>query len=184
MKKESIRAFISIDVPEKIKKEIIKIQRQLPTFNGKFTEPENFHLTLKFLGEVDSEILIEIKRRLKEIDFKSFEAKIDSIGVFDNRKNKRFPKKIIVWLHLTRCEKLQRIIDEKLSGIFKKEKRFMSHLTIARARDLKNKNRFLGELKKIKLSHLKFNVKSFELKKSKLFPHGPVYETLGRYSLN
>ena len=45
-----VRAFIGIDIPNGIKKEIIKQQNSLPEFFGKKTEPENLHLTLKFLG--------------------------------------------------------------------------------------------------------------------------------------
>ncbi|RLG16235.1 RNA 2',3'-cyclic phosphodiesterase, partial [Candidatus Pacearchaeota archaeon] len=43
-----MRTFISIDIPEKVRKEIIKIQNELSDFKGKKTEPENLHLTLKF----------------------------------------------------------------------------------------------------------------------------------------
>jgi len=173
-----IRAFISIDLPENIQKEIEKIQKRLPAFEGKFTEPENLHLTLKFLGDVDEKILIEIKRRLKEIKIKKFETKISDMGVFS-------PKYIkIIWISLDNCGYLQRIIDEKLSGIFEKEERFMGHVTIARVKYIKNKNYFLGELKKTKIpSGLRFQVKEFRLNKSEFLPEGPVYETLEKYDL-
>jgi len=173
---ELTRTFISIDLPEEIQKEIKKLQDMLPGFEGKKIDPENLHLTLKFLGEIDPEILIEIKRRLKEIRFKSFETKIDEIGVF----SPQFIK--IVWLHLSNCAEIQKLVDEKLMGLFEKEYRFMSHVTIARVKFLKNKNWFLGELKKIKIpSNLKFEVDKFLLKKSTLTRNGPIYETLEEY---
>jgi 2'-5' RNA ligase len=50
-----------------------------------------------------------------------------------------------------------------------------------RVKYLKNKNYFLGELKKIKLPLLKFRVDSFKLKKSTLTPEGPIYEILEEY---
>ncbi|MCX6749499.1 MAG: RNA 2',3'-cyclic phosphodiesterase [Candidatus Pacearchaeota archaeon] len=173
-----IRAFISIDLPENIRKEIEKIQKKLPAFEGKFTELENLHLTLKFLGDVDEKILIEIKRRLREIKIKKFETRVSELGSFSPNYIK------IIWVKLDNCGHLQRIIDEKLSGIFEKEERFMGHVTIARVKSVKNKNYFLGELKKIKiLDGLRFQVKSFELRKSELMPEGPVYETLEEYHL-
>ena len=178
-----MRTFVAIHIPENIKKEIIKIQKRLPSFEGRLTSPENMHLTLKFLGEVDEKILIEIKRRLKEIDFRDFGTEIKSIGIFDNSKSRKYSRKIIVWLHLTNCNGLQREIDRKLLGIFPREKRFMSHLTIARIRRLKNKKRFLGELNKIKIPLLKFRVKNFCLEKSELSSGGPVYTTLEKYNL-
>ena len=60
----------------------------------------------------------------------------------------------------------------------------MSHLTIARVKSLKNKNRFLGELRKIKIPLLKFQVKEFKLMKSELFLEGPIYEEISNYSLD
>lgn len=173
-----MRTFVSIDVPENIQKEIKKIQEKLPRFEGKFTEIENLHLTLKFIGEIDEVNLIEIKRRLKEIKYKKFEAKISEIGVFSPSYIK------IVWIKLDNCYDIQRIIDAKLDGILKKEDRFMGHITIARVKSIKNKKYFLGELKKIEVSAgLKFKVKSFELKKSELTPEGPIHEIIEEYPL-
>jgi 2'-5' RNA ligase len=175
---EKIRTFISIDMSENIQKEIEKIQNILPGFEGKKTEPENLHLTLKFLGEIDSEKLEKVKEKLKEINFKKFETRVSEIGVFS-------PEYIrIVWLKLENCSRLQNIIDKKLSELFEPERRFMSHLTIARVKFLKNKNYFLGELKKVKLPKMKFKVDKFRLKKSTLTEEGPIHETLEEYALN
>ena len=136
------------------------------------------HLTLKFLGNVDEKILIEVKRRLKEIKYKKFEAKISEIGVFSPSYVK------IVWVKLDNCYDLQRIIDEKLEDIFKKEERFMGHITIARVKYIKNKKYFLGELKKTEIPDgLKFKVKNFKLKKSELKPEGPIHKIIEEYRL-
>jgi 2'-5' RNA ligase len=172
---ELTRCFISIDLPRLIQKELKKIQDLLPGFTGKKTEPENLHLTLKFLGEIDEEKIIEIKRRLKDVKFKAFECNINEIGVFSEKYVR------IVWVHLSNCLKLQKAVDDKLEGLFEKEHRFMSHVTIARVKSIKNKNYFLGELKKVKIPLLKFKVNSFKLKKSTLTPEGPIYEILEEY---
>jgi len=174
----NVRAFISVDIPGKIQAKIKKIQKMLPEFRGKFTEQENLHLTLKFLGDIDDEILPETERRLREINLKSFETRISEIGVFSPEHAK------IVWVKLDNCENLQKTVDEKLDNLFEKEKRFMGHLTIARVKNIKNRKSFLEELEKIKIpSGLNFTVKSFELKKSELMSGGPVYETIEEYFL-
>lgn len=178
-----MRTFISIHLPEHVKKEIVNIQKRLPAFEGCLTDPENMHLTLKFLGEVDEKILIEAKRRLREIDFNDFTVEAKSIGIFDNSKSWKFQGKIIVWIYLTNCGGLQRAIDRELEGIFPKEKRFMSHLTIARIKRLKNKKRFLEGLIKMKIPLLKFKVKGFYLEKSELSSGGPIYTVLKSYTL-
>ncbi len=167
-----MRCFIAIDIPEGIKKEIIKIQNQLPAFSGKKIEPENLHLTLKFLGEINEKTLSEIRERLNQVKLSPFEAEIDSIGMFPYR---------IIWLSLKNCEKLQREIDDKLTGLFEKEERFMSHLTIARIKEIKNKEEFSEELKRIKIQKMKFNVNEFNLKKSILTKQ--IYENIEVYNL-
>ena len=173
-----MRTFISIEIPEEVKKEIVKIQKSLPEFQGKLTEEENLHLTLKFLGEVDEEQIEKIKEKLREIKFNKFETEVDSIGVF----SENFIK--IVWLHMTNCEELQKQIDEALENMFEKEDRFMSHLTIARVKNIKDKKKFLEELKKMKIDKMKFSVSSFNLKNSILTKEKPVYEIIEEYSLN
>ena len=174
---KTLRVFVSIDIPKNIQKEIKKIQDALPEFKGKKTKPENLHLTLKFLGEISEEKMEKVKDKLNEIKFNGFETEINAIGVF-------LPSFIrIIWLHLTNCEKLQKTIDEKLSEVFKPEKRFMSHLTIARVKSVKNKTEFLDKLKGVKIPKMKFKVKEFKLKKSDLTSEGPVFETVEVYSL-
>ncbi|MDD5699571.1 MAG: RNA 2',3'-cyclic phosphodiesterase [Candidatus Nanoarchaeia archaeon] len=169
-----MRAFISIDIPDNIKKEIIKIQNKLPELNGKKTEVENLHLTLKFLGWIDEAKLEEVKKILKEIKFHKFETEINKMGMFSDR---------IIWLNMTNCNGLQREIDEKLSDLFEKEERFMGHLTIARVKSLEDRKKFIEKLREIKIKPIKFEVDNFKLKSSQLKRTGPVYEDLGIYNL-
>ena len=173
-----MRTFISIDIPEEVREEIVKIQDKLPEFYGKKTESENLHLTLKFLGEIDGKKVDEVKKRLKEIEFNKFETEIDSIGVF----SEKFIR--IIWLHITNCEKLQRQIDENLEGVFDKEKRFMSHLTIARVKSIRDQKKFLEELEKIEIPKMNFVVDNFKLKESVLLREGPRYKTIEEYKLS
>ncbi|MFW6283740.1 MAG: RNA 2',3'-cyclic phosphodiesterase [Minisyncoccales bacterium] len=172
------RVFISIDIPETIKEKINEIQLMLPDFKGKLTEKENLHLTLKFLGEQNLETIEKIKEKLKETEFNRFDCKIDDIGVFSEKYIR------IIWLKIKGAEDLQKIIDEKISEVgINKEKRFMSHLTIARVKNLKNKKEFLEKIRKIKIPELGFSVEEFKLKESVLKPEGPYYKTIRGFYL-
>lgn len=171
------RVFISIDPPEDVQRKIEEIQKLLPKFEGKKTKKENLHLTLKFLGNVSDEQILEIDKRLKELRLKKFLIRVDGIGVF----SERFIR--IVWLHLSGCEELQSLIDTSLSDLFKKEERFMSHLTIARVRKLFNKTEFMKDIKKINLPNITFEISCFKLKESILGEEGPLYKTLVEYPL-
>ncbi|MFH1326580.1 MAG: RNA 2',3'-cyclic phosphodiesterase [archaeon] len=171
------RVFVSLDIPEKLKKEVRKIQDKLPDYHGKKTELENLHLTLKFLGEVKENKIEEIKNRLRKIKFKRFRIELKYLGYFDNQKYG------VVWIYLSNCEELQRQVDKVLSGLFEKEERFMSHLTIARVKKLDNKKEFLKKLKQTKIFRLEFIADSFELKESVLTNKGSFHKTLEKYDL-
>lgn len=173
-----MRCFISIDLPNRIVEEIKQIQNKLPESIGKRTEPDNLHLTLKFLGEISEEKVKQVQEVLRKIKFKKFESEIDSIGVFSEKVIR------IAWLHLTTCDLLQKEIDKALQKLgFKSEQRFMGHLTIFRVKNVKNKKEFLERLQKIKIPKIKFVVNNFKLKSSILKKECPVYEDVEVYNL-
>jgi 2'-5' RNA ligase len=174
------RAFIAIEFPNDVVKEIIRVQEEVlkVKFKGKLAEPENLHLTLKFLGEIDSGKLEEVKRILKDIQFNKMELKLGGIGVFNIRGNPR-----IVWIKVNGegIWELQKQIDEKLRDLFKMEERFMGHLTLARVKYVDDLKNFNERIKKIGVEEVKFEVKEFKLKKSVLQALGPVYTDLEIY---
>lgn len=175
-----MRSFIAIDIPEEIKSEIVKIQKKLSEsglFSGKLTERENLHLTLKFLGELSEKEIEEVKSGLKNIKLEKFKASFGKLGVF----SESFIR--IIWIELENCGKLQGEIDKKLEGLFAKENRFMSHLTIARVKKVEDRKKLIDEIEKIKINK-EFDVSEFKLKKSTLTEKGPIYEDIENYYLN
>ena len=177
-----IRCFIAIDFPREIMEEIERVQKELKgkkNWQGKLTETENIHLTLKFLGEIDEKKVEIVKKRLHEIRFPRFNSYIGNLGVFTPAEIK------IVWIHIIGEELigLQKWIDEMLWDLFPKEKRFMSHLTIARVKKVKDTKLFLEELGKIKTQNLKIKINDFYLFESKLKPTGPEYVELEKFRL-
>jgi len=175
--KNKTRCFIAIDFPKEAINYIKEIQTLINKKNlfiGKFTELENLHLTLKFLGEIENSKIEKVKKNIREIKFNEFEASFGEIGVF----SKEFVK--IIWIKLNgkKLFKLQRLIDEKLKEIFEPEQRFMSHITIARVKKIKNKKELFDYIKSIRIKKIKFKVKCFFLKKSQLNLEGPVYENI------
>lgn len=179
---KKIRCFIALNFPEEILEKIEKIQKFLgekKIFNGRFTDKKNLHLTLKFLGEISEEMISKVKERLKEMEFKNFESCLGEIGIF-------FPEFIkIIWIKISgkSVVDLQNAIDEALKDLFEKEKRFMSHLTIARVKNVRDKELFLREVDKIHFENAGFKVSEFYLIKSELTQNGPIYEILEKFSL-
>ena len=177
------RCFISINIPKDTAERVKETQNKLPDFNGKKTGKENLHLTLKFLGELSPLEIKKVKEILREIKFKKFSLEAESLGVF----SKKFIR--IIWLHLMGAEELQKKIDKEISlnmENFGKERRFMSHLTIARVNSLPSgtdKERFLKELDSIKIPEISFPVKEFCLMSSELKSSGAEHNVIERFEL-
>jgi len=173
-----MRLFIAVDFNE-LKAYFNELQRLLPK-NAKLSLTKTFHITLKFLGEVqpdDAERTIEL---LKKIKFTPFAVCMESIGIFPTEDYIR-----IVWVGIHPEEKvleLQKNIDELLKGLFKKEKAFKAHITLARVKYPEDKKQFLEQLKRIKVENKRVEIKNFKLIKSTLNPKGPIYEDLAVFN--
>ena len=169
-----MRLFIAIDLDNK---EYFKeIQDKIDSENAKIKPVLAFHLTLKFLGEVDESKTNEIKDILNKIEFESFSVKTTKIGVFPDMNFIR-----VVWVGLGPEDKiieLQKKVDEGLKDMFNVEKDFKPHLTLARVKFIKDKEKFVDSLKKIKVDPKEFKVDKIKLIKSILTPEGPVYEEI------
>ena len=85
---KGMRCFIALDLPREVINEIKDIQTNIQKQNlfiGKFTEPENLHLTLKFLGEIGETEIEEVKKRLQEIKMPEFEVSLGETGIFSKK---------------------------------------------------------------------------------------------------
>lgn len=174
-----MRLFIAIDFNE-LKDYFIELQKLLP-LNAKLSLTKEFHLTLKFLGEVQPNNAEKVISALNNVKFHKFEVFLDSIGIFPTENYIR-----VVWVGLNPEEKvieLQSRIEKLLEKMFRKEKDFKAHITLARVKEPEDKKSFVENVKKIKVESRKIEVKDFRLVKSTLTSQGPVYEDLQVFNL-
>jgi 2'-5' RNA ligase len=173
-----MRCFIAIDLPAEIRNELAEIQNKLPKDSKLiFVNPENIHLTIKFLGEIDDAKTSKVKEILKKFQFKQFKAKLSGIGVFPSTSFIR-----VIWVGIEPKEnfvKIHSLID-KLTSLenIKIDLNWENHATLARVKFIKDKKAFQEQLKKIKINPIEFTVDNLKLKKSTLTPDGPVYEDI------
>lgn len=170
-----MRLFIAVDFNE-LKDYFAGLQGLLPK-NSKLSMARTFHLTLKFLGDVQPNGVDEIKGILKNIKHSGFSVSLGTIGVFPSEGYVR-----VVWVGIKPEDDilgLQENIDESLRELFKKEKSFRAHITLARVKFVEDEKSFAKNLKKIKVENKKIEIKDFRLIKSTLTPKGPIYEDLG-----
>ena len=173
-----MRLFIAIEVPEHIQEVLLKAQEQIKS-SARLTLAKEFHLTLKFLGEVSDSKVEEIKLRLENVSFAQLNLTLHGIGVFPDALRPR-----VIWTGVQPQERiieLQKRIDAALSGMFPAEKEYVPHLTLARVKKLENAQAFMAALKKRKIDSEQFSISFFSLIQSTLIPEGPVYTVLKKY---
>ncbi|NTV89722.1 MAG: RNA 2',3'-cyclic phosphodiesterase [Clostridiales bacterium] len=130
-----MRAFIAIDFNDGLKSRISGVQNELrsKTVSGRWKHRDNFHLTLKFLDEINREQFDDLKSELENISRRHacFTLNIAEIGRFQGRDSIR-----VLWLglggDLDKLVKLQSDIEEAAVRIgFPRETRsFRPHVTI------------------------------------------------------
>jgi 2'-5' RNA ligase len=179
---ESIRCFLAFDIEsDTVLNRLATAQRLLVQTGAdlKPVEPHNIHITIRFLGNITPAMVEKVFDEMKQVKFTIFTVKIKGLGAFPNP---RYPR--IVWAGIEGAEHLKSVfsqIESKLDGLgFTPDQRgFSPHLTIARIRSGRNKQKlaaFLTENADYEFGAI--DAKCLRLKKSTLTPKGPIYSTL------
>jgi len=177
----TFRGFIAVEINPT--PEIIKFEKEIAKTNTdvKLVEPENIHITLKFLGDTDEQHIDTIQQFMKEsvVDIQPFLITLKGTGVFPNQHYLK-----VIWIGITDINNLEKIaqnLEEKLSTLgFKKEHRgFSPHLTIGRVKTPRNKDKLLSLLEHYTTTEFTTQqIETITLKQSELTPKGPIYTTL------
>ena len=175
------RGFIAIDIGAFPK--LMELGNEITNTgaNIKLVEPENIHITLKFLGDTEEIKLDEIENIIKNAvnNISPFKIQLHGTGIFPNTSYIK-----VIWIGIKQGEQIGIIadkIDEQLTKLaFEREKRrFSPHLTIARVKTAKNKEKLTQIVEKYRdIEFTNIKVENIRLKKSELTPKGPIYTTL------
>jgi 2'-5' RNA ligase len=175
-----MRSFIAIDVSNEL---VCKVLEELKKVNAdiKIVEPQNLHITLKFLGEIREELVDSIYEAMLPLaDFPSFNLSMEGVGTFPSPKYIR-----VIWIGIRENRKkiveMQQSLEERLIKLgFKKESRkFDPHLTICRVKSPHGKDELLRFIEKNRNREFgKVYIDKVYLKKSTLTPKGPIYSTI------
>ncbi|MCB2202924.1 RNA 2',3'-cyclic phosphodiesterase [bacterium] len=183
-----IRTFIAVNPPTDILKKVVKIseyfQSQTPEDALKWSGINNFHLTLKFLGDVPEKKLPEIKAILAEAAkmVPPFEMSVGGLKFFPNVKK---PHAVVLGVQNGQpLAALHQQLDTELQtvGIPGDKRAFNPHLTLARVRRSVSRERAakIGEtLSQFKVDALgPFRIDKVHLYQSELNPKGSIYTPL------
>ncbi len=177
-----MRLFIAISLNSQLQQELTELQEKFRALKGiRWVKPQNIHLTLNFLGEVDEQRIPLIKEAMQRAvpGTSPFLISFGGLGVFPNLKAPR-----VIWLGLSPEKEvivLQQKLEKELAKIgFSVEKRkFHPHLTLGRVK--RGFIKKIGEEGDTSLSS-KLRVDKIGLIQSKLTPEGPIYSVV--YGIN
>ena len=195
--KNTVRTFVAVEISEPVRRAAAKLIKTLSTTAAdvKWVEPQNLHLTVKFLGDVilkeTARICQAVQKAAAEVE--PFELTIGGVGAFPNPER---PRTIWIGGH---CEDaadvdaadgmalLHEKIEQRLAklGFRKDSRRFQAHLTIGRVRrggpGLADLARLVQENADLPLG--KTVVREAVVFSSQMTREGPAYHPLGRATI-
>jgi 2'-5' RNA ligase len=125
-----IRLFAGLALPESITERLALLAGGVP--GARWVAPENMHVTLKFIGNVENGLAEDVAAALETVSCPAFEIALDGAGFFGKSHAARQ-----LWVGVAGGEtlvRLQRKVEKVLEGvgIAREERKFTPHVTLAR----------------------------------------------------
>jgi len=176
-----IRLFVGLPIPEEVGQRLNRLNGGLP--GARWVPVENYHVTLRFIGEVDEGMAQDIDQALDLIAAPAFDLILDGLGRFG-----RGDRAHALWAGVERTDPLLHLRDKVESAVVRtgqpaEERKFTPHVTLARLRDTPGHRlgRFLEEHGLLRIGPIPMD--HFILYESVLGRGGPTYHPLRRYPL-
>ena len=179
------RLFVAIELPPDVKESLVALKTHIPT--ARWLNPEQMHLTLRFLGEVPDDRVETVKSTLETVQSPCFDLKLRGVGRFPPQK-KKAPR--VLWVGIvsqpTLMDLQEKIENElRLARFPPDNKAFHPHITLARLKvqkPVKQASNFLTAQARFRVSP--FSVTRFVLVNSVLSAQGPTYTNEAVYNLS
>ena len=178
-----IRCFVAVEIPEPIQALLKPVQTHLQSqiHKASWTKFGNFHLTLKFLGDIHPEAINDVNEALQRVTdtHPPFSIAFGGIGAFPNLARPR-----VVWLGIKQgastVSRLAKAVNLELTDIgFSTDNRFHPHLTLARLRTATNLELLKNILRKYDtIVGGSMRVNEIALMQSQLHRNGAIYTPL------
>jgi 2'-5' RNA ligase len=184
------RTFLGIDVGAKIRDRLVSLQEQLATIvsDVKWVEPENLHITLLFLGDVDQREVIDICRAAQKalVELPAFTMSVEGAGCFPNPRRPR-----TLWVGVGEGSEEVCAVHDAIEaplldgGSYRRETRtYVPHVTLGRVKGDQPTDELATVLTKHKVwSAGEVLVREVQVMRSELTSDGPTYTVLGRAKL-
>jgi 2'-5' RNA ligase len=126
------RIFTAIEIPADVAQMLTFLRGGLP--GARWIDPENYHITLRFIGDVDLNVAHEVASLLDNVNRAPFELRLDGLGSFGGRKPRSVfanvaPSRALMDLQAEHERLMQRV------GLEPEGRKYTPHVTLARLRD-------------------------------------------------
>ena len=131
------RLFAGLEIPAEIGQSLSNLRGGLP--GARWIDPENYHVTLRFIGDIDGMSANEIASMLFRINRKPFEVKVQGLQSFGGRK----PRAVVASVEPSRpLIELQAELERLMQrlGLEPEGRKFTPHVTLARLRDASSRD--------------------------------------------
>ena len=181
-----MRLFVAFDIPEETRGAIRElVSKFAPVARGaRWVRPEGIHITLKFIGWIDDEILPQIKEHLARVPHRQvIPVAFRNFGFFPNEQRPR-----VFFVGIAAGPALARLAAEieaqlALLKMPKEERAFTPHLTLARFKSNEGVTQIQKTLASMPSQDFgAMNATQFHLYQSVLKSNGAVYTKLATYS--
>jgi 2'-5' RNA ligase len=183
-----IRSFIALYPDESAKQHIANFLQCMRARNRavRWERPDNVHITLKFLGDVESSTLDTIVHDLNAriLPEGAITARLDSTGAFPGMRQPR-----IVWLGFTQQMEslltLQRAVENvcETHGLERDQKKFTPHVTIGRVRLQSETAGLENDLEACSFQPATVHFSAVHIMESTLTPQGALHRERARIAL-
>ena len=182
-KVNNVRCFVAIEIPKPVQALLNRVQTRLQSEIRKvsWTKSGNFHLTLKFLGDVDAEAIDAVSEAVESVAAtqSAFSIEFGSIGAFPT-----FARPRVIWVGIKHgaatVSQLAKAVNLELKRLgFPMDARFHPHLTLGRLRRQTNLHPLKSVLHKYDtIDGATVNVNEITVMQSQLHPNGAIYTPL------
>lgn len=123
------RLFVGLEIPDDIRQRLSRLTAPLP--GAKWVDSRNYHLTLRFAGDIDNLAAREFADQLARIDIRCFTMRLKGLGSFGGAD----PRAIWAGVEATpELDELARAAERaaRLAGLKPEPRAFIPHVTLAR----------------------------------------------------
>ena len=175
------RLFLALTPPPAVTDALLDLQEGIP--GARWVDADNFHITLRFIGEVDRHTADDVEAALEHLSFAPFALDLSGVGHFEGKGRAK-----AVWADVTPSPALDELqyrteMACRRAGLPAETRKFVPHVTLARL------NSGSGHIGDWLAQHGTFAAgpwpaRHFAMFESDLTPNGPIYSELRRFPAN